>query len=109
MKMEPYSYMIRIPEDIPTYYPCGSGYGILYKDQPMFIERRDYTEDRWAVISMGSCLNKESMQFVYERIPSSRDEEFISNHRFTLEEAKKAVENLFAFWRTEGVNEIPKK
>lgn len=42
-------------------------------------------EDTWAVIWMGECWNGTGWE--WEPLPSSRDEEFLSRCRFSLEDA----------------------
>lgn len=45
-------------------------------------------DDRWAVMRGAECWSRSKEQFHYERIPSDRDEEWLADHRFTLEEAQ---------------------
>lgn len=54
------------------------------------IERRDLKKDSWAIVKSRFCLNRD-LEFEYEPLPSSRDEDFINRTRFSLEEAKKIL------------------
>jgi hypothetical protein len=47
------------------------------------VERR--SEGRWAVINLGQAWDGED--WVYESLPSSREDEFLKKARFSLEEA----------------------
>ena len=50
---------------------------------------------RYAVRKAGLCMGKAALQFDYEPLPSSRDDEWLDDHRMaTLEEAKE----LFSKW-----------
>lgn len=64
------------------------------RDNPIVTIENTYRgdEDKWAIRQHGQCLNK-SMEWEYEPQPSSRDEEFFARCRFSLDEAKKMLEN----------------
>ncbi len=67
---------------------------VAFQIQPRVrIERRDMTEDRWAISSDGLVLNRAG-EWQTERLPSSRTEEDLVNTRWTLEEAFARVETL---------------
>ena len=52
-----------------------------------FLERRGiYDEDRWAISDRGAVLNN-LLEWEWEPLPSSRDDEFLERTRFTMKEA----------------------
>jgi hypothetical protein len=55
--------------------------------EEVYIELRNPEQNHWAVTRHGSVLNKD-LEFEYEPMPSSRDEDFFNRCRFrSVEEA----------------------
>jgi hypothetical protein len=53
----------------------------------VYIERRGHSdEDIWVISYMGCCLGPDG-EWEWEPQPSSRSDEFLERHRFTLDEA----------------------
>jgi hypothetical protein len=57
----------------------------------IYIECRDMrgpeSEWKWAVTFRGACVGRD-LDCEYDRMPRSRDEEFLKSYRFSFEEAK---------------------
>ena len=52
-------------------------------------------KNRWAILNgMKSCWSKKEKVFVYEPIPSSRDDKFFEECRFNFEEGLRIIEGL---------------
>lgn len=110
--IKPYSYIVLLPKSFPRYIKLESGaYQCIgyYKERPIFIERRDYEEDIWAITDGFGALNKNTFLFDHEPMPSGREEEWLVDHRFKLEDAKSILKELLDLWKKEGVDEIPKE
>jgi hypothetical protein len=54
-------------------------------------ENRFLDKPSWAIVKQSFCLNKD-LVFEYEPLPSSRDDDFLSRTRFSLEDALNLVE-----------------
>lgn len=48
----------------------------------------------WAVIHGTRCWSRENERFEYERLPSGRAEEWLTDHRFLLEEAQQLARRI---------------
>lgn len=65
------------------------GYLGTYYHPAHEVRLEERVKDRWAIVNFGNCLNKETLEWEYERIPSNRPEDFLRNCRFaSAEEAK---------------------
>lgn len=68
-----------------------------YIGNDIYLENRD-PEDRfghgkvWAITRHGSCFNTE-LEWEWEPMPSSRDEEYLNRNRYTFEDAVKMVKS----------------
>lgn len=62
-----------------------------------YVERR--TDETWAVVLDGFCLDTSVDGFVYEPSPSNRDEDFLKTTRFQSKEAAyEALQGWLARW-----------
>jgi len=59
-------------------------------------------EDQWAVLWHGYCLNRRTMQWDYEPLPSSRTKRFLSTHRFPLDQALALAKTAFPKIKVNG-------
>jgi hypothetical protein len=73
----------------------------MYELKPVTYEYRGYKIDLrnprqglFGVIEGGMRLSKKTLEFDYEPLPSSRTDEWIAEHCFTLDEAKDAIDRL---------------
>jgi len=104
----PSAYNIHIPDSIKDFIKLEDGtHEMLDKRRPLRIERRDYHKDVWCIHDGFGCMNRQ-FKFDYESLPSNREDEWLADHRFSLEEAKKLVTQLFSLWEKNGV-EDPRK
>lgn len=62
--------------------------------QPLFIERRDFEQDVWA-IRKGPLVLLRSGKWDYEPQPSSRTDAWLAKARWTESEAIEQVEGMF--------------
>lgn len=83
MKISPVKYQVGI-------YPIISGFLVdenrldlyLVSKNLVFIELKDYINNKWAVCFSGNSLNKRTLSFDYEPCPSERSDEFKRDYRF---------------------------
>ena len=77
-------------------------FGFKFERETFLIERR--SESTWAVTMGGrSCLDKEIMHFVYEPMPSNREDDFLAKTRFaTKEDAYACLERWWSTWMRVG-------
>ena len=78
----------------------------VYSGEAVAVEQRDNGiclggsgKKRWAVCHRGLCLSNKTGEWDYEPMPSSRDDEWLEEYRFTnldvaLEAAKKARDDI---------------
>ena len=58
------------------------------------IDLRNPKQGLWAIIKNSLRMNRKTKEFDYEPFPSSRTDEWISDHCFTLKEAEDFIDNL---------------
>ena len=51
------------------------------------VESRDLAKGRWTVLWLGRGLSKSTEEWEYEPLPSSREDDWLDDHRFTYDEA----------------------
>jgi hypothetical protein len=61
--------------------------------------------DRWAVVHYGQCLSRDG-KWDYERIPSEREDEWLAEHRFSLDEAIERAKQVAPHLRTNGLTAV---
>ena len=105
----PAVYNVPIPDTIGNFIKLKDGsYQMLDKRRPLRIERRSYEEDIWCVHDGFGCMSRK-LEFNYESLPSNREEKWLREHRFTLEDAKKLIRQLFEMWEKNSVEGDPRK
>ena len=80
--------------------PAGREAVVLSWRGPASVEGGD--PDRWAILHDHHwCWSRSKRQFAYEPFPSERDDAFLSDHRFTLDEAVALVPGILR-----GIEEV---
>lgn len=61
--------------------------------------------DRWAVSRYSQCLNRDGT-WDYERVPSEREDDWLTEHRFSLDEAIDRAKQAAPHLRTNGLTAV---
>jgi hypothetical protein len=92
--------MSEIAEEYQKYQVNVMAYSFPYIDteyeyRDLRVERRGrLSEDRWAIVDMGSCYQPRGRRWAYERSNSGRTDKFMRASRMPLEQALPLAERL---------------
>lgn len=63
-----------------------------YEYKGFVIDLRNPKQDLWAIVDGGLRINRKTKVWEYEPLPSSRTDEWIADHCFTLTEAQDFID-----------------
>ena len=65
-----------------------------YEYKGFLIDLRNPKDGLWAILDGGLRMNKKTKEWDYEPLPSSRTDEWIADHCFTLQEAQILIDEV---------------